>query len=62
MLRFRLIKIYLVCYFRDAMSVIVKLFFCSVSFVSSFVRSFSMCLSLRDIGFHAKKNFLDRKS
>ena len=33
MLRFRLIKIYLVCYFRDAMSVIVKLFFCSVSFV-----------------------------
>ena len=67
MLRFRLIKTYLVCYFRDAMSVIVKLFFLfRVVFVSSFVRSFSICLSLRDIGFHAKKsqktNFLDGKS
>ena len=33
MLRFRLIKIHLVCYFRDAMSIIVKFFFCSVSFL-----------------------------
>ena len=33
MLRFRLIKIYLVYYFEDAMSVIVYLFFCFVSFL-----------------------------
>ena len=47
MLRFRLIKIYLVCYFRDAMSIIVKFFFLfRIVFVFSFVRSFSICLLL----------------
>ena len=54
MLRFRLIKIYLFQGCHECNGLIVFLFL--IVFIFSFVRSFSICLSLRDIGFHSKKS------